>query len=189
MLRRLPELIYPLRLARSRQSLAGRVSVVRMHRLSPLLAAANGAGGGESDGTGEGSRPHSTHAEVELRFGADDLGLPCVQGTVTAELRVICQRCLEPMPIRVESEVRLGFVSGNEEEARLSPGFDPLVAVEDEAVSLTDLVEDELILAIPAVPIHPGSVCAIADAYSAAALPPEEGKNPFAVLADMKTKR
>lgn len=137
-----PELLYPLRLARGRESLAGGVGTEQMRRLAEMLL--EGAG----------------RAEFELRFGHDDGGQACVLGRIQAKLKVLCQRCLEPMDITVERQVRLALVRDDTEAAQADAGYDPLL-LGDRPISLSGLVEDELILAMPNFPRHPRGQCQV----------------------------
>ncbi|VFN06219.1 MAG: uncharacterized protein BECKG1743D_GA0114223_112471 [Candidatus Kentron sp. G] len=172
MLRNLPELIYPLQLARAGRSLCGRVTLARMHRLQPLLARMNTCG-----------------AEVALRFGPDDLGHLAIQGTIQADLNLICQRCLKAVPFRAESEVGLSLISmgdqANHPVEYVTPGFEPLMAVEDEALALSDIVEDELLLVLPMVPVHPEGTCSISERYLATNSLQDKQENPFSVLGSV----
>lgn len=164
----LPEFIEPLRLAELGRVLRGRLSLSRFRRLAQSLSAADG------------------EAQVVLAFGKDELGRPQVTGTVKAELELICQRCLEPMTLPVVAEVRLGLVSSEAEEEQLAPGFEAL-PVGAGPVCVADVVEDELILGLPLVPMHRPAQCGAANAYAVevgeGAQAPE---NPFAVLARLK---
>ena len=135
-----PELLYPLRLARGRESLAGGVGTEQMRRLAEMLL--EGAG----------------WADFELRFGHDDGGQACVLGRIQAKLKVLCQRCLEPMDITVERQVRLALVRDDTQAAQADAGYDPLL-LGDRPISLSGLVEDELILAMPNFPRHPRGEC------------------------------
>lgn len=176
MLRDLPELIYPLRLAHAGRSLCGRVTLARMRRLQPLLAQEN-----------EGS------AQVALHFGSDDSGYPGVQCAVRADLNLICQRCLNAVPFSVKSEIRLRIVSADDRVShsmeRTPSDFEPLIIARDEAVALSDIVEDELLLVLPMAPMHPKGVCSISQRYAQMKLLREKRKNPFSALVVDKPTR
>ena len=177
MSRALPEHIYPFRLARHRQSLAGSVDFERMPRLAEMLC--DGANG----------------AHFSLRFGRDAGGQACVLGNINARLVVLCQRCLEPMEISIEREVRLALVSESDDPEALDSSYEPL-QVGDEAFSLSGIVEDELILAMPVFSRHPPVKCQMppgADAMDDGApdddvnTAGESGEdNPFSVLESLK---
>lgn len=167
----LPELIYPLQLARSGRSLQGQIPVAWMWRLAETLCSTAG------------------EIVIDLRFGRGDHGCLCIQGTIQGELQLVCQRCLEPLPWSANCEVRLGLIPTLESQERLEPGYEPLVAQEDSPLSLVAMVEDELILALPIVPMHPESRCPKADRSGAGANPDLEAdakESPFAVLNNLK---
>ena len=176
----LPEHIYPLRLARRGESLAGSVAFAQMPRLAEMLC----------EGT--------NRADFSLRFGRDDGGRACVLGHVDAKLTVLCERCLEPVEITVARQVHLALVRGDDEVAALDATYDPLL-VGDDPISLTGMVEDELILAMPNFSRHPRSECEMpagADAVDAIddSAPDndidsagESGEdNPFSILESLK---
>nr|VFK18987.1 MAG: uncharacterized protein BECKLPF1236B_GA0070989_11582 [Candidatus Kentron sp. LPFa] len=176
MLQNLPDLIYPLRFARSRRNLRGRVALARMHRLRPLLAAERG------------------YVEVNLRFGADHWGRLGVRGEARAELHLTCQRCLGVMLCRVESDIRLNMIFSEDQMDRpteyLSPGFEPLVITDDETgMILSDLIEDELILMLPSVPRHPDGACKIAGGYLGGESTQNEQNKSFAALEGLMEYR
>jgi uncharacterized protein len=159
----LPEFIYPLRFACSGRFLQGRVPVDEMPRLAAGLYDWGG------------------HVAVNLQFGREEEGRLCVRGVVEAELRLECQRCLEPFVFSATSDVRLGLIRSEESAADLPPECEPLL-VEEEPISLFAMVEDELILALPIVPMHPRDVCS-ATVYGVPSKPfSEPQNNPFAVL-------
>ncbi len=118
--------------------------------------------------------------DVDLRF--DRAGrMLVVTGSVRAELDVVCQRCLEPVHVVVDQAVNLGLVTTLEEGDLVPESFEPLV-LEQEQIRFSDIVEDELILAIPAIPRHEHcDMCEIQNEEI-------ERPNPFAVLANLKTE-
>jgi uncharacterized protein len=164
----LPAFIEPLRLAERRQSLAGYVALARCRRLAESLA----------DTEGE--------VEVDLEFDREGPRRVVVRGSVRAELRLVCQRCLEPMTLRVEAPVRLVVVRSEAEADRLEEGEDPLLVGQD-PISLVEMVEDEILLALPQVPTHPPAVCGgPALAPGADGDGPRAGGGPFATLASLR---
>ncbi len=68
------------------------------------------------------------------------------------------------------------------------PGdYEPLLTT-DGALHLADVVEDELILALPAVPVKPGAEYQEPVFAGAVRDDAKESKNPFAVLQNLKHK-
>jgi len=167
----LPAQIAPFKLARQGQTLHGVVSVDGLERLTTLLSDSHG------------------HIEVSLQFGKDLQGINFVRGHLSANVNMICQRCMKPMPVQVEADVSLGIVSSDERAAQLPEEFEALI-VEEEPIALARIVEDELILALPIVALHENQGCepvleklqAEADRIELA----EQKANPFAALSDLK---
>ena len=176
----LPAQIHPFRLALRGETLTGRVAPGKMPRLAEMLHAGDG------------------HADFELRFGYDDAGQACVLGHVEAVLVVLCQRCLEPMNLHVRRPVRLALVREQGQASALDDAYEPLL-VGDEALSLSGIVEDELILAMPNFSRHASGECQmppgadVLDDHSAAhgaghgdASGKGDDDNPFSVLKELK---
>ncbi len=164
---RLPQQIDPFRLAETGRSLAGPLPLAGLDRLAPLLA----ADGGE--------------VEVELSFARAPQGGHVAEGTVRGRLRLVCQRCLQPVTVEVDIPVRLAFVHHEAEMAGLGPEYEPCLVGED-ALRLADMVEDELLLALPQVPMHPPEACPAARVAAPETEPEPEREHPFAALAQLK---
>lgn len=157
----------PWRHAEAGTSVEGEVPVSSMARLGSLL------------------RNDSGSAAYNLSFALDERNSPVITGRVAAEVQVICQRCLEPMALKVEAELRVGIAASA--EAASFAEFESII-VEDDRLSLAALVEDELILALPSAPAHPPGECR-PPGY-AGAVEPVTGaaaNRPFAVLAALKS--
>jgi len=171
---RVPDYLDPWRAVDQERCLEGGIVLNRMRRLQDLLV----------DSEGE--------ARFELEFFRDHKGRPCVRGRVTATLLLICQRCMEPMSLQVKAPLLLGLVQGVEEAEQLPEEYDPWL-VEEGRVQPQSLIEDELILALPQVPMHPSTEVCIAgsldqaprDAHTAKPTG-DETENPFQVLAQLK---
>jgi len=171
MANRLPEQIYPLRLARSSRSLKGRIRLDRMTRLARSLVSA------------------SDEVDVILDFGHDETGTSCVRGRVTGYLQLVCQRCLRPMDFSVEAEIGLAIVASEEDAEQLTSEFEPLV-IKEEPISLSEMLEDELILALPIIPKHTPETCSVGVAEEMIDAEDEAPReSPFATLAQLKSDK
>ena len=129
---------------------------------------------------------------VELDFGIDDEGHRIIEGHVEAELTLQCQRCLGAMQLPVDTEVQMAMVWSESEIASLPERFDGIV-VGEEPGDLFDLVEDELLLALPFAPRHPQGECEVqGTGMTGEPDVTETGvqtrENPFAVLAKYKER-
>jgi uncharacterized protein len=107
---------------------------------------------------------------------------------VETALPLVCQRSLQRFLLPVVIEQRFGLVRGGEDaeadEAGLPGGYEALAVGDDGELRPADLVEDELILAVPLVPAMPGSEAVEHD--WAATAEEEAVANPFAALAALK---
>ena len=134
--------------------------------------------------------------EAELSFSAsgserfDATGHPQVWLHVSGhcQLTLECQRCLRPARLELGFGRDFRFVANEALAAVEDEESDEDVLVFARQFDLMELVEDELLMAMPLVPMH--EICpekplfSVADAdFDAAAL---ESVNPFAVLAHFK---
>jgi DUF177 domain-containing protein len=115
-----------------------------------------------------------------------------MHGTLRVTLHVTCQRCLEEMDLALEASP--WFILARSEKGRDDLGDEPDILVADKPLSLSGLVEDELLLALPMVPVHELDQCparayvtAVADAGSPQ--DEEDRKSPFSVLSRLKKTR
>ena len=129
-----------------------------------------------------------TRGEVvyALQFDTDTFKVPYVELQAEAALPLLCQRTLQRFELPVRIEQRLGLIRDEADEAALPPGYEPLLVPDDGMVHAAELVEDELILAVPVVPVSAGTEAMEQDWPA-----PEEDverANPFAALAALKDK-
>ncbi len=155
----LPEHIDPWSL--TGQSLCGAVALTGMTRLRELVHAMHGK------------------ATVDLRFGRDEQALHTIEGAVEAVVELICQRCMQPYRCTLKTRPRLGLLLSEHQAQSLPADYDPLIVVD--GLDLTELVEDELILALPLIPRHPDGVCVLPLLGSAPAAE-SDTRRPFADL-------
>lgn len=121
---------------------------------------------------------------VDLKFGRDEQGRVLVTGAVAAGVVMRCQRCLEPVTVRLDSKVSLCVVTTAAQASQLPDFFEPLV-VDGELVSIINLIEDELLLELPAVAMHNSCEMPVMSG-SAAEAAGSQRANPFAVLKKLK---
>lgn len=144
----IPELLDPRRAVALGCRFAGRLPIGRLSRLRPLLESTEGS------------------VEYWLSFGQDERGYGVVRGRVVGDLRLRCQRCNEELALAVDSKLLLALVEGLDEAAALPDDYDPLL-LDGRLMRSSELIEDELLLAVPAIPRHPEGSCA-------SPLPPDE---------------
>jgi uncharacterized protein len=105
---------------------------------------------------------------------------------VEAETKVTleCQRCLRPVQATLKVKRSFLFVSGEEAAAQLDTGSEDDVLALTRALDLRELIEDELLLALPIVPRH--EVCPTPLRAPIGDDVADDKPNPFAVLAALK---
>ena len=116
-----------------------------------------------------------------LAFGTDELKVPYAELRIDAELPLQCQRSLKRFLFPVQTIQRLGLIRNEADEAALPPEYEALLVSPDGMLRPVELLEDELILALPVVAAAPD-----VDAVEREFAPTEAEKaqaNPFAALA------
>lgn len=138
-------------------------------------------------------------AETPLRYAAtgalhtDAAGVDEAWIHLEAEvtLALTCQRCLSPVDATVRFERDFRFVATEELAAIEDEESDEDVLVLSRNFNLAELVEDELLMALPVAPKH--AVCPVPVKLQAADSDfvdePAEKPNPFAVLEQLKTPK
>jgi len=102
-----------------------------------------------------------------------------------ADVILQCQRCLLPLTLPVDVDRHFRFVADEDMAAALDDEIDDEVLVLAKSLNLRDLVEDELLLALPLVPRH--DVCPEAVPMQFGDVEAvEEKANPFAGLAILR---
>lgn len=165
---RLPEVLDAWRMVAARRGFEGVLPLASMARLRDALADAEGA------------------ARVSVEFDRDQLQVPYVELRIEAELPLECQRSLQRFLYPVRIVQRLGLVRDEAEDDALPEGYEALLLGDDGMLRPADLVEDELILAVPVVPVAPGTEAVERDWTASEA--EQQRANPFAVLSSLKDK-
>ncbi len=162
----LPEFVDAWRMVQARTSYRGNLPLAALTRLKDSLASTAG------------------QVDFNLEFGKDEIGVAHLRVRVETELPLTCQRTLDTFAFPVHLDTRLGLIDHEQDEASLPAGYEPLL-VPEHGLRLVDVLEDELILALPVVPIRPGSKI---DESWRGAEPADEADevNPFTVLSTMK---
>ncbi len=127
--------------------------------------------------------------EGRIQFGRER-GLIVADVWVEASLQLRCQRCLGPLSQQVTGQSRVALVSSEAEVDAVPPEWETALAPSGR-MRLAELLEEELLLALPAAPRHEADACGAAPVVSAAdkrsAEPPVE--KPFAGLAALMKGR
>jgi uncharacterized protein len=185
------ELIDPWRACRRELVFNGEVLLSEMRRLTaamdaPERVARQGGSATEDSAIAEA-------ASYELQFARDREGRCVVTGRVRATLRLRCQRCLGEVEVPVDARIDLALIRRDEDALDLPEHLDPWL-VTDEGLAPLDVVEDELLLAVPVIARHPLGTCApdtVEGTEAAASVGGEEAESdmrrrPFEILAALK---
>lgn len=165
----LPQRIDPFRSASQALRMHGYLMVRNMERLCPSLSSNEG------------------DVEVDLTFGIDDKDVPVVQGQISANLMLQCQRCMEPFNYEIINNFVLGIVHKEEEAEHLPEGYDPVIADEG-MLAVQDMIEDELMVGLPLVAMHDPKACKIGVPYKTSSGQTLESNNPFNVISILRSK-
>jgi uncharacterized protein len=116
---------------------------------------------------------------VFAKFDGDRVG---ANVAVQAAPNLVCQRCLHGFPFTVAADSDIEFVSG---DATAPADLQrEIYQTEEGLVSLRELAEEELLLALPVV-----AACSTPETCGRAPPPPlDERTRPFAVLKDLLKK-
>lgn len=164
---RLPETVQWDRLTEGGETLRGTLALRGMTRLAGCLL--------DSEGD----------VDVELESGIDAQRIRYLRGHLRTILHQVCQRCLQPLAYPLDIDVCLGLVLSEDEAEQLPEIYDAYV-FDQRMVALKVIIEDELMLALPLVPLHDADRCRIDPAYVTAEEPvlaaETKKRRPFAGL-------
>ena len=165
----LPDRLDLLAMAGAERVLRGSISLASLERVVPALVSQEG------------------ELRVELEFGRDSDGTHYLAGTIRGNVQLQCQRCLEAMLLPLDLVMNLGLVQSQEAARQLSGRYEPLLVTAEPAL-VADIVSDEVLLALPIVPLHDDRAeCrALIKEYQSPG--GAQRDNPFAVLAELKQK-
>lgn len=170
---RLPVHLDPVALADRGRELSGRVPVESFERLADAL--------------------HSREGDLEatLQFGRDGDGQRTLRGRIRATLELVCQRCLAPYALEVDLDLDLVLVASEAEAETLPQEQDAVVVGDQRAMHTVDMLEDDVILALPLVPrcgdpeaCRPAAELLDSEAIGAGGDMGVERQRPFAGLND-----
>jgi uncharacterized protein len=143
------------------------IPLAEIVRVQPLLAAG-----------------HDGLAAGDVRFSRDR-ELVVADLAVRASLPLVCQRCLGAVHWAVDVRSRVVLVGTEQEGDAVPAGVETMLAPE-RRVSVRDLVEEELLLSVPPVPLHANpDECSAAPLPQDAATQPANVQRPFERLGEL----
>ncbi|CAG1009107.1 MAG: DUF177 domain-containing protein [Burkholderiales bacterium] len=152
-------------LARTGESVVGIVRLADFKRVRDLLADDEGSLG------------------FTVKGGVDERGRPVLAVKLEGSVTLNCQRCLLPFLFDIESETEI-LLAATEEELGVWDEEEGETVLAAAPMDLQELLEDELLLALPYAPRHPEGVCA----PGAGSARTSDETRPFASLAAIKRK-
>lgn len=171
----LPDQLDPWRAVHNGSSFSGLASLQSLPRLAAAVLGADGP------------------ARYEIAFGRDGDGQPVARGHVSMTLNLTCQRCLELVSFPVDARIALVLVqsvAGADDTSFAAVGGVPegleVLPMEQGPIRPLDLIEDELLLAIPLIPMHSSRDCGSLGAPGPLLREPDRRQTPFAVLAELR---
>lgn len=130
-------------------------------------------------------------ARGELRVGGKGFSQVWLYLTATVSLPLICQRCLGPADVAVSFDRSFRFVATEEQAEVEDEDAEEEVLALRRDFNLRELIEDELLMALPVVPRH--DACPT-EAKTHAQDPDFDAEslakpNPFAVLVKLQSRK
>ncbi len=121
---------------------------------------------------------------MDLQFERVGQGVRQARGTIRTQVEMACGRCLKPLKVEVVAQPLFVLLQAGETEPEEGESL-----VVTAALSLAELVEDELLLAMPMSPGHAEGQCELALPATMGKAPVAEKRtNPFAELRGFKGK-
>lgn len=183
MSREFPDFVDPWKAADGRRTFQGTMPIKRMQRLAPLLAPENQGGNNQA--------VTRKDAAFTARFSYDRQGLLTIRLDVEAELPLICQRSLVPYLEQIRRRSYLAVIEDVNAQDLVPENYEP-VLVENRRMALLDIVEEELLLAVPQVPRNPDmeviELSTGGEIEKSSVNEDEKTYQPFAGLADLIKK-
>jgi uncharacterized protein len=161
--------------AKRKEHLTGSLSIADCHRLGELLAS-------QAPDVNSAFRLKEAGKTDAISFTLDGetnaMGQHFLHLLINFDLTACCQRCLEMMPLNqnLSFDYLIGDINATDVEAGEIEDIDDYDLQEaSQAMNLLDLIEDEIIMALPIAPVHDMD-CAKLSMQSG------DKPNPFAVL-------
>ncbi|HEX19383.1 MAG TPA: hypothetical protein ENG78_00940 [Acidiferrobacteraceae bacterium] len=157
---RIPAHIDPFRFADLGNRLSGTIPITELSRLCQVCNKANST------------------LELDMSFSKGD-GPAIMQGNISGNLMLACQRCLEPMRHDIDLGSRFYF----SRPGLRHNGIDDVdVIVVEGELDLYALIEDEVLLSLPMIIMHAARECPAAALMAEKDEAKLQKQNPFAVL-------
>lgn len=167
MSRDFPDWVHPDKAAAARREFSGTVPVNRMQRLQGLIADCE-----------------SSDVRFQLAFAHDEQRQVRVEIRIAGRVPMQCQRTLKTFMQDIEGSSVVGVVSSEQAADGLPDDYEPKLCL-DNRLSLLEMIEEEVLLSLPLVPVDPQSD-RIGDETESVG---QDTHRPFEVLATLKKKQ
>ena len=134
---KLPQFVTVRKLVDSRAILTGQVVPERLSRVEDAISAFVG------------------NFEVVLDFGLNESKKSKIDVQINGNVEMLCQRCLEPVVVAVAIETTLTVVAHDEEARAQIKDYEPIMLNDEGVLDIDALVEEEILLSLPVVAMHP----------------------------------
>ncbi|PIQ43697.1 MAG: hypothetical protein COV52_01145 [Gammaproteobacteria bacterium CG11_big_fil_rev_8_21_14_0_20_46_22] len=128
-------------------------------------------------------------ASVVLEGRVDPDGRRIIKGHVEACVPQVCQRCMQTFAYTLSSDICLSPVSSDEQAKALPTSIEPWYCELSDALDLRQIVEDEVILALPLSARHEENDCPVTAREWRFGEQAPAKENPFASLAKLTRKQ
>jgi uncharacterized protein len=130
-----------------------------------------------------------TSLDFDLRFFRDEGRAMLAQLDVQTTVQVDCARCLQPMSLPLTGSSLLQFVYNDDQAEQVGDAREPVLVDAEGGVTISDLLEEEVLMAIPTVAMHDYQCQPVwredaVDEDAAPVVERPERPNPFAALAE-----
>lgn len=167
---KLPQTLDPVKSAMKRSDYAGVIASKDLVRLMDAVQQCN------------------EFVDVKVKFDKDAQGLVFFHGSMSTDVTLSCQRCNGELAHPISIEFCFSPVQGMDDTDEIPEAYEPIEVNEYGEIDLFQLLEDELILALPIVPLHAEELCTVKEDDMTFGQIAEEDtrENPFAVLKELK---
>ncbi len=136
----LPTLIDPRKLANQGIVLEGQFHVKHLPRLAAAVT------------------DIETPLSALVKFGIDESRAKVASGTLSVSVLAQCQRCLNPVTVALSTDFAAQVIWSEDQLVNVPSDREPWIVV-DKMASLNELLEDEILLALPLVNYHEDGMC------------------------------
>lgn len=174
---RLPLEVDPIRLSALGEHLQGTIPLKQMKRLVSALSSNEG------------------DVFIDVEFSVDINRVVILAGEIKTDAKLTCQRCMGNMELPIAIDFQLAFVRSEAEMEGLPAGYEATL-IDNATMNLSDIIEDEILLALPPIPKHPDESCNpdnVEEGWGDQQIETDtesvERENPFNILASLKTDK